>query len=105
MSAEEDSRIKSLAVEVAAAEKELAALRKSAAGLQAKADQLTSAMEAAGGDKLRNQKELVEQMQKVSTLKTPICSCEDLYVAPGVSMRRKSADKAGHIVGVTLLYE
>lgn len=59
--------MKSLAAEVAAEEKELAALRKSAAGLQAKADKLTEAMEAAGGDKLRNQKELVEQMQKVIT--------------------------------------
>ena len=65
MSAEEDSHIKSLAAEVASEEKQRAVLRKSAAGLQAKADQLTAAMEAAGGDMLRNQKELVEQMHKV----------------------------------------
>ena len=58
--------MQTLAAEVATAEKELVSLRKSAAGLQAKSDKLTAAMEAAGGDKLRHQKELVEQMLKVS---------------------------------------
>ena len=52
--------------EVTTAEKELAALRNSAAGLQAKANKLTATMEAAGGDALRHQKELVEQMLKVA---------------------------------------
>lgn len=83
MSAEEESRIKSLAAEVAAGGKELAALRKSAAGLQAKADELTAAMEAAGGDKFRNQKELVDQMQKVSALLTP---ADDAHVPPSAWM-------------------
>ena len=85
MSAEEESRIKSLAAEVAAGEKELAALRKSAAGLQAKADQLTAAMEAAGGDKLRNQKELVDQMLKVRMLASPI---GDLHNPPRLCMAK-----------------
>ena len=39
---------------------------------QAKADALLAAIEGAGGDEMRNQKALVDQMRKVSVVRSPL---------------------------------